>query len=181
MIPSLERITIVPAARGRTAPSMGAERPSIAENSRSIIASTCTFTQLVIGQSKHQALMTPFLAGKTDLPLSSTREYTTDCRLNRHGATAYQGWTKANAEFNVVYNPGNIGTFFWNNLNVGDYIPIRMGYGNYGGGASFIITILDPFGAVAFDSYTRNSPYIVRYSCDGTTAPPFSYAFGQEL
>lgn len=71
------------------------------------------------------------------------------------------------------------------NLNVGQYLPYRVVFGQVGGGAIFTLTVVDPSGVPLISSTTGNSapasPYIVRFSCDGTTAPPFPYTYGSEL
>jgi hypothetical protein len=44
----------------------------------------------------------------------------------------------------------------------------------------FQLSVTAPDETVILDSDTPNSPYLVQYSCDGTTAPPYP-AFSQEI
>lgn len=98
------------------------------------------------------------------------------------GAKAYSGWTDTNADAKARYNqPDHIAGSAVFNLQIpaNTYIPIRFFYGQaqYGGGFTFNITT--PSGETIVSNEATFSPYVVRYSCDGTTAPKFP-AFGNE-
>lgn len=94
------------------------------------------------------------------------------------GPNAYSGWTAANADlYSSLGGPGETVTF---ELVEGNYYPIRIAYGNTGGGPAIEdLSITAPDGTVILGSSTAGSPYVVQYSCDGTTAPQFS-AWGSE-
>ena len=99
------------------------------------------------------------------------------------GAKAYAGWSDANADARARYNqPDHIaGTArFQIDIPAAVYIPLRFVFGQaqYGGG--FLFTITAPSGNVIVSDSTVDSPYFVRYSCDGILAPPFP-PFGQEI
>ncbi|KAK1253914.1 hypothetical protein MKX07_001991 [Trichoderma sp. CBMAI-0711] len=98
------------------------------------------------------------------------------------GAKAYSGWTDANADAKALYDqPDHIAgrASFRFSVPAGTYVPVRFFYGQaqYGGGFSFNVTA--PSGQVIVSDWETFSPYVVRYSCDGTTAPAFP-AFGRE-
>lgn len=98
------------------------------------------------------------------------------------GAKAFSGWTDANADAKARYNqPDHIPGSAVYNLQVpaNTYVPLRFFYGQaqYGGGFNFNITT--PSGETIVSNEAKLSPYVVRYSCDGTTAPKFP-AFGNE-
>lgn len=98
------------------------------------------------------------------------------------GPTAYAGWTRANANLVVPYHqgsgPGSGSTTI--DLVEGQYLPIRVLFGQGQGSAVFQLSVAAPDGTVFLDSSTENSPYIVQYSCDGTTAPAYS-PWGSEV
>ncbi|RGP62982.1 hypothetical protein FSPOR_8966 [Fusarium sporotrichioides] len=99
------------------------------------------------------------------------------------GAKAYAGWTSGNADAKALYNqPDHIAgsASFEVNLPESVYIPIRFVYGQaqYGGGFTFKVTT--PNGQVIVGNDVEASPHIVRYSCDGASAPAFP-AFGSEI
>ncbi|KAF4419185.1 conidiospore surface [Fusarium acutatum] len=96
---------------------------------------------------------------------------------------AYAGWSSGNADAKALYNqPDHIAgsAHFEIDLPAGAYIPIRFVYGQaqYGGGFTFTVTA--PNGQVLVGNDVTASPYIVRYSCDGVTAPAY-LPFGQEV
>lgn len=98
------------------------------------------------------------------------------------GAKAYSGWTDNNADAKALYDqPDHIAghASFSLDIPANSYVPIRFFYGQaqYGGGFHFNITA--PSGQVIVSDVETFSPYVVRYSCDGTTAPVFP-AFGNE-
>ncbi|RFU77895.1 conidiospore surface [Trichoderma arundinaceum] len=113
---------------------------------------------------------------------SITIPYSNDAVYLWTGAKAYSGWTDNNADAKALYNqPDHIAGHASFNLNIpaNSYVPIRFFYGQaqYGGGFNFNITT--PSGQVIVSNAETFSPYVVRYSCDGTTAPAFP-AFGKE-
>ncbi|KAI2624278.1 GLEYA domain-containing protein [Hypoxylon sp. NC1633] len=87
------------------------------------------------------------------------------------GPVARSGWTRANANLVLAY--GTPSTSRTVDLVAGQYLPLRMVYGQDGGLANFQISVAAPDGTVFIDSNTANSPYVVRFSCDGTSAPPY--------
>ncbi|KAF4968883.1 hypothetical protein FSARC_3782 [Fusarium sarcochroum] len=99
------------------------------------------------------------------------------------GAKAYAGWTDNNADAKARYNQvehiaGKAN--FQVDIPAGTYIPVRFVYGQaqYGGGFQFTVTA--PSGQVLVSNGDISSPYVVRYSCDGITAPRYP-AFGREI
>ncbi|KAF7198498.1 hypothetical protein HII31_00237 [Pseudocercospora fuligena] len=98
------------------------------------------------------------------------------------GPLARQGWTKANANLSLAfaYSTGAPSGFFTTTLQAGTYLPMRIVHGQAVGGYGYQLSIQDPNGLVAQNSDSSGSGYVVRNSCDGTTAPPFPYTFGQE-
>jgi hypothetical protein len=92
------------------------------------------------------------------------------------GQKAYTGWTRANADVGAYYAiPGQVSI----NLQQAIYYPMRIVFGQSSGGSAFQLIISDPNGVVAF-TYSSASPYFVRYSCDGTSAPRYNQLFGAE-
>ncbi|KAJ5601079.1 hypothetical protein N7510_010613 [Penicillium lagena] len=93
------------------------------------------------------------------------------------GSKAVSGWTEANADATNYYcGPG---VSFTVSLLSGQYYPFRIVYANAEANAYESITITAPGGTVILGPTSAASPYIVQYSCDGTSAPPFP-AFGDE-
>ncbi|KAI0163727.1 GLEYA domain-containing protein [Pestalotiopsis sp. NC0098] len=93
------------------------------------------------------------------------------------GPTAQDGWTRANADLevtirNVDDGPGRGSTTV--DLVEGQYLPIRIMFGQGHSAAEFQLSVTAPDGTVFLNSNTENSPYIVQYSCDRVTAPEFS-------
>lgn len=123
----------------------------------------------------HRFYMFAYMSGTWRIEVTSIDDQV----LTWVGAKAQTGWTKANADTNRYY--GQTTSWLWMNVTAGAYYPVRVTFGNYGGGAGYNMIISDPTNNVAFTTDTRNSPYILRRSCDGTTAPPFPYLFGEEL
>lgn len=99
------------------------------------------------------------------------------------GQYAQQGWTKPNANISLAfsYKTGAPGTSFSVSLTQGTYLPIRLVSCQASGGAGYYFSIADPNGITLVDSNTAASPYVVQYSCDGTSAPKYAYLFGKEL
>ncbi|KXT01619.1 hypothetical protein AC578_8030 [Pseudocercospora eumusae] len=98
------------------------------------------------------------------------------------GPLARQGWTKANANLSLAfaYSTGAPSGSFTTTLQAGTYLPMRIVHGQAVGGYGYQFSIQDPNGLVAQNSDSSGSGYVVQNSCDGTTAPPYAYAFGQE-
>lgn len=93
------------------------------------------------------------------------------------GPKAFSGWTESNADATDYYcGPG---ATFTVSLLAGQYYPFRIVYVNAESNAYENITITAPDGTVILGATSKGSPYIVQYSCDGTSAPPFP-AFGHE-
>jgi hypothetical protein len=65
-------------------------------------------------------------------------------------------------------------------LTQGEYLPIRIIFGQAQNAAVFQISLTDPNGDVIMDSNSAGSPYLIQYSCDGILAPSFAGAFGSE-
>ena len=108
--------------------------------------------------------------------------YSNDAVFLWTGSKAFAGWTDENADARARYNqpdhiPGSANYVL--TIPANTYVPIRFVYGQaqYGGGFSFTITT--PSGEVIVSDKETFSPYVVRYSCDKTTAPVFP-AFGRE-
>ncbi|KEQ69416.1 hypothetical protein M436DRAFT_55739, partial [Aureobasidium namibiae CBS 147.97] len=94
------------------------------------------------------------------------------------GSKAYSGWTRGNADATAVIfgSPSASATV---NLVQGDYLPFRIVFGQAQGEISFYLSLTAPDGTVILDSTTPDSKFLVRYSCDGSSAPEFP-AFGSE-
>jgi hypothetical protein len=94
------------------------------------------------------------------------------------GSNAYSGWTRDNADATAVIfgSPSASATV---NLVQGDYLPFRIVFGQAQGAISFYLSLTAPDGTVILDSNTPDSRFLVRYSCDSTSAPAFP-AFGSE-
>jgi len=92
---------------------------------------------------------------------------------------AYAGYDRNNA--NIVQPYGGNALTYSVSLSVGQYYPIRIMYGNGQEAASFAFTVTAPDGTIIISSdATTASPYLVQYSCDGTTAPQYP-PFGAEV
>ncbi|CAD0093002.1 unnamed protein product [Aureobasidium mustum] len=94
------------------------------------------------------------------------------------GSKAYSGWTRANADATavIVGRPSASATV---DLVQGQYLPFRVVFGQAQGAVSFYLTLTAPDGTVILNSDTPDSPFLVQFSCDGTSAPAFP-AFGSE-
>ncbi|KAK5988125.1 hypothetical protein PT974_12265 [Cladobotryum mycophilum] len=90
---------------------------------------------------------------------------------------AYSGWTRANADKVVPYATRR--GEFTVNLQAGKYYPVRIIFGQSQGAGKFQLTVTAPDGTVFLGPKTPASPYLVQYSCDKTTAPPYA-PFGSE-
>ena len=101
------------------------------------------------------------------------------------GNIAQANWTKPNADISL-WSDQNSGSgkgsgsrqYSWTQ---GQYVPIRIVYANANNDATYFVRIIDPDGNTAVDTLSGASSYVVQYSCDGTSAPPYAYQFGYEL
>lgn len=96
---------------------------------------------------------------------------------------AQAGWTRANADVTATFtNNRNSGASFSVTLAQGQYLALRIIFANAQSAYGFDFAVTDPYGDFIVNSAmsTDPSPYLVQYSCDGTTAPPFPGAFGSE-
>lgn len=91
------------------------------------------------------------------------------------GQNAYKGYTRDNADATAVCcsYPGNTASATIA-LVQGQYMPFRIVFGQQGGPVIFSLSVTAPDGTVILDSNTQNSPFVVQYSCDGTSAPAFA-------
>lgn len=96
------------------------------------------------------------------------------------GGAAYAGWTAANANLKVLYDNGPSQGSYTVNLREGIYYPFRIFYGQGPNIAEFDVTVRAPDGTTFLSSNTTRSPYLVRFACDGLSAP-FFHPFGSEL
>ncbi|KAL7792081.1 GLEYA domain-containing protein [Trichoderma ceciliae] len=96
------------------------------------------------------------------------------------GSEAYSGWTGGNADAKALYNNGPAKGTYTINLREGRYYAFRIIYGQGPRIAEFDITVTAPDGTSFLSSSSPGSPYLVRFSCDRTTAPRFS-SFGFEF
>lgn len=96
------------------------------------------------------------------------------------GPAAYSGWTRSNANLVVPINtnPGVGSTTI--TLVEGQYLPIRIMFGQGQGYAKFQLSVTAPDGTAFLNSNTVNSPYIIQNSCDGVLAPAYP-AWGSEV
>lgn len=93
------------------------------------------------------------------------------------GDTARAGWDANNANCRSIPNRNECD--FTINISAGTYLPLRALFFNGPGGGTWGLVVVDPDGNTIVDPSTE-SPLMVRYSCDGTTAPPYTTSFGQE-
>ena len=97
------------------------------------------------------------------------------------GPTAYSGYNATNYLFadEVINAQAQPGTNRYVSVQEGDYVPFRFNYLQDTGPYLFGTTVTAPDGTIVVDSATPFNPGVVRYSCDGTSAPPFP-PFGHE-
>ncbi|KAI5203461.1 hypothetical protein AUEXF2481DRAFT_25966 [Aureobasidium subglaciale EXF-2481] len=95
------------------------------------------------------------------------------------GESAYSGFNSSN--YLILDNQGSGTKSATVTLMAGIYYPIRLIYGNVGGGPGSLYFQVEQGDEVVGDWRSTESPYFVRYSCHGTAAaaPAFA-AFGQE-
>ncbi|KAF3017053.1 hypothetical protein E8E14_003936 [Neopestalotiopsis sp. 37M] len=106
-----------------------------------------------------------------------TTSHVDDIVLVWLGPRAYSGWTRANADLIVPIGRGSGSASV--DLVQGQYLPIRIMFGQGAYPAEFQLSVTAPDGTVFLTSDTQNSPYIVQYSCDGVAAPAFA-SWGSE-
>jgi hypothetical protein len=92
------------------------------------------------------------------------------------GSTAVRGWTRKNADLFVGLGASGTTEI---DIPAGMYMPIRIMMAQGQGLAKFNMVIQSPNGETIADSATQSSPWILRYSCDGYSAPKF-LPWGQE-
>ncbi|KAF7936450.1 uncharacterized protein EAE97_007816 [Botrytis byssoidea] len=93
------------------------------------------------------------------------------------GANAYSGWTRANADLIATLTyPSQTFTI---DLIEGVYYPMRFLWANGDGPGLFAFSVTAPDGTTILDGNTVASPYVVQFSCDGTSAPEYP-AWGAE-
>ncbi|KAK6329614.1 hypothetical protein TWF730_006161 [Orbilia blumenaviensis] len=99
------------------------------------------------------------------------------------GPKAYTGWTRANRDGESMYRaPANppVVSSIQVDLAAGEYIPIRIIFGNRGGAGKYTFEVFDSAG-FSYVEYGVASPYLVSYSCiDPNEAPPHADPFGAE-
>lgn len=101
------------------------------------------------------------------------------------GAAAYSGWTRANALLDVTYpeigsGSGNGGSIVATYAaTAGDYIPLRILFSQGDGAFGFNVGISAPDGTVVLSASSSTSDYLIRNSCDGTSAPAYA-PYGSE-
>ena len=95
------------------------------------------------------------------------------------GSKAYSGFTRANAD--VIRSYGTAAPLdFKQTFQQGEYVPIRIIYANAAGPGTFVAEIKAPDGTVIIGAgTTKESPYLIQYSCDRVEAPKFS-PYGSE-
>ncbi|KXT18655.1 hypothetical protein AC579_2686 [Pseudocercospora musae] len=95
---------------------------------------------------------------------------------------AYTGFDDSNTMFRAPYQdssgPGQ-GLTTWY-LQPGDYMPMRIAFGNAYGGSSFNFTIELGNGTGLVQSLFA-SQYVVQYACNSAEGAPFPYDFGDEV
>jgi hypothetical protein len=94
------------------------------------------------------------------------------------GDKALSGWTRGNADATAIIS-GVSSASASPELISGQYLPFRIVFGNAQGAVKFNFRLTAPDGTVILDSNTSASEFLVRYSCDGTSALPFP-DFGSE-
>lgn len=128
------------------------------------------------------------IIGYSTTKATSTRLKADDIVLVWLGPLAFTGWTRANAAIEQVYNdppqgftgyPGEPPVSFTVRLVAGQYYPLRIVFAAAQRQSEFHLYVTAPDGSQFLGPDTSGSPYIVQYSCDGTTAPRFP-AFGNQ-
>jgi GLEYA domain len=123
-----------------------------------------------------------YVFAKEDGDYTFTFSLTDNISLLWVGSNAYSGYTRANA--NIVQHwlgtGGGVPKTYKTTFQAGKYYPIRVLFGNGGGPGYFGLRLTAPDGTVIIgDGAPAESPYLVQYSCDKTSAPRFP-PFGNE-
>jgi hypothetical protein len=84
------------------------------------------------------------------------------------GTYAYSDWTKANENLASEYY--NIPTSTTITLSAAEWVAIRVLWVNTSGPGAFAIRITAPDSTELVGPDLASSPYLVQYSCDGSTA-----------
>ncbi|KAH8807920.1 GLEYA domain-containing protein [Xylogone sp. PMI_703] len=101
------------------------------------------------------------------------------------GPDAYAGWTRSNALIGITYPELGAGGGGGGSVSAsytavaGEYIPLRILFAQGDGPFGFNIEITAPDGSIILSASSSTSEYLVQFSCDGTTAPPYA-PFGAE-
>lgn len=96
------------------------------------------------------------------------------------GSLAYSGWTRSNAVLEQQWSGSQQPKTFTATLTKGKYYPMRIFFANGGGPGYFKFRLTAPDGTVILgDGAVATTPFLVQFSCDGTTAPKFP-AWGSE-
>lgn len=97
------------------------------------------------------------------------------------GPYAYSGWTRENAVLQDAWFSPTSGqqVTYMAELEQGQYYALRIVYANAQTNAAERISITAPDGTVILGVDSVPNQYVVQYSCDGVTAPPYP-PFGQE-
>lgn len=104
------------------------------------------------------------------------------------GSNAQAGFTRDNADMRASYlfnsNGQSTGTgsasITRSYLTSGDYIPLRVVFGNGQGGTGLGLTVTDPNGLVIVDSSQQSSAYLFQRGCEGLP-PGYAQPFGAEI
>ncbi|KAL8829315.1 MAG: hypothetical protein Q9170_006220 [Blastenia crenularia] len=89
------------------------------------------------------------------------------------GPEAYSGYTRANAKVERVFGAPPMPDYK-QSFKKGEYVPIRIMWANGPGPGEFSAEIKAPDGSVIIGAgTTKESPYLIGFSCDHTTAPKF--------
>ena len=95
------------------------------------------------------------------------------------GSKAYSGFTRANADVIRVWGT-TAPLDFKQTFQQGEYVPIRIIYANGSGPGTLVAEIKAPDGTVIIGpGTTKESPYLIQYSCDRVQAPKFA-PYGSE-
>lgn len=89
------------------------------------------------------------------------------------GPQAYSGYTRANSNAIKLFAPPT-SAVYKKTFKQGEYVPIRIIYGNAGGIGAFSAEIKAPDGTdIIGAGAATESPFLVQYSCDYVSAPKF--------
>lgn len=164
--------TASPIYYNATTPSFGSSGLTCDGNTQTTIYGNATRFSCNSYSINHRAYFYTYATGNWTFALSGVD----DILMLWIGPKAYTGWTRANADVSAYYQlPASVTL----SLEQATYYPFRLIFAQAAGGAAFLMTVSDPSGAVAF-TFQSSSPYFVRYSCDGFSAPRYNQSFGAE-